>query len=170
MNSVKDIRQGKRAREAKSRKTPSQDYVAMICHLYGDVYDDREEDSRIKGLDWEPGVKASHKSMAAFQKELEDEHGIHLSRTKLQKILITGHCWTTERSREIQWLYDEYTLPSEKGGKGLKSDEAIRKIAEHLEISTVSVIINLPYEKVVYDLENKSANASRIEKFRRGRS
>ena len=166
MGSVKDIRQGKRAREAKSRKTPSQDYVAMICHLYGDVYDDREEDSRIKGLDWEPGVKASHKSMAAFQKELEDEHGIHLSRTKLQKILITGHCWTTERSREIQWLYDEYTLPSEKGGKGLKSDEAIRKIAEHLEISTVSVIINLPYEKVVYDLENKSANARRIEKCR----
>ncbi len=165
MDSVKDIRQGKRAREA-CGKTPSQDYVAMICRLYGDVYDDREEDSRIKGLDWEPGVKASHKSMAAFQKELEEVHGIHLSRTKLQKILITGHCWTTERSREIQWLYDEYTLPSEKGGKGLKSDEAIRKIAEHLEISTVSVIINLPYEKVVYDLENKSANARRIERFR----
>ena len=127
MNSVKDIRQGKRAREAKSRKTPSQDYVAMICHLYGDVYDDREEDSRIKGLDWEPGVKASHKSMAAFQKELEDEHGIHLSRTKLQKILITGHCWTTERSREIQWLYDEYTLPSEKGGKGTRGGQACRR-------------------------------------------
>ena len=46
MNTVKDIRQGKRAREAKSRKTPSQDYVAMICRLYGDVYDDREEDSK----------------------------------------------------------------------------------------------------------------------------
>ena len=68
--------------------------------FYHDYYDDREEDSRIKGLDWVPGMKAGHKSMGAFQKELEEVHGIHLSRTKLQKILITGGCWTTERSRE----------------------------------------------------------------------
>ena len=107
-----------------------------------------------------------HKSMASFQKELDEVHGIHLSRTKLQKILITGGCWTTERSREIQWLYEEYTTSKEDGGKGMSSDAAIRAIAKHLEISTVSVIINLPYEKVVYDLEDKSANARRIDKCR----
>ena len=57
--SAQQIRQGRRAREARdSKKTPSQEYIAMICHLYGDKYDDREEDSKIKGLDWEPGVKA----------------------------------------------------------------------------------------------------------------
>ena len=95
--SVEKICQGKWAREERNlKKTPSQEYVALICRLYGDKYDDREEDSKIRGLDWEPGVKASHKSMAAFQKELEEVHGIHLSRTKLQKILITGNCWTTE--------------------------------------------------------------------------
>ncbi len=91
---------------------------------------------------------------------------IHLSRTKLQKILISGGCWTTERSREIQWLFEEYTTSVQKGGKGLDPDAAIRVIAEHLKISPVSVIINLPYGKVVYDLENKSANARRIEKCR----
>ena len=165
--SAQQIRQGRRAREARdSKKTPSQEYIAMICHLYGDKYDDREEDSKIKGLDWEPGVKACHKSMAAFQKELEEVHGIHLSRTKLQKILITGHCCTTERSREVQWLFDEYTTPIESGGKGMDSDKAIIAIAKHLEISTVSVIINLPYGKVVYDLEDKSANDRRIDKCR----
>ena len=165
--SPQQIRQGRRAREARdSKKTPSQEYIAMICRLYGDKYDDREEDSKIRGLDWEPGVKASHKSMAAFQKELEDVHGIHLSRTKLQKILITGYCWTTERSREVQWLFDEYTTPIESGGKGMDSDKAIIAIAKHLEIGTVSVIINLPYGKVVYDLEDKSANARRIDKCR----
>ena len=163
--SVEDIRQGKRARIEK-QKTPTQEYVSMICRLYGDKYDDREEDSKIKGLDWEPGVKAQHKSIAAFQKELEDVYGIHLSRTKLQKILITGHCWTTERSREIQWLYDEYTTPKNTGGKGTAPKDAVRAIAEHLKISAVSVIINLPYGKVVYDLENKSANARRIDKCR----
>ena len=165
--SVKDIRPGKRARlEKGQQETPSQEYVSMICHFYGDRYDDREEDSKINGQDWEPGVKASHKSMASFQKELDEVHGIHLSRTKLQKILISGGCWTTERSREIQRLYEEYTTSKEDGGKGMSSDAAIRAIAKHLEISTVSVIINLPYEKVVYDLEDKSANARRIDKCR----
>lgn len=165
--SAEQIRQGKRAREERdSKKTPSQEYVSKICRLYGDRYDDRAEDSKIKGLNWEPGIKAQHKSIAAFQKELGNVYGIHLSRTKLQKILITGHCWTTERSREIQWLYEEYTTPKNNGGKGMEPDTAVRAIAEHLKISTVSVIINLPYGKVVYDLENKSVNARRIDKYR----
>ena len=165
---VEYTNQGKRARLEKEaeKKKPSQEYVAFICQLYGDRYDDREEESKIKGLNWEPGMKASHKSMAAFQKDMEEIHGIHLSRTKLQKILITGGCWTTERSREIQWLYEEYTAPVEENGKGLDSKAAVLAIAKHLGISTVSVIINLPYGKVVYDLENKSANALRIDKYR----
>ena len=81
MQSVEEIRQGKWARKDKMKKTPSQDYVLMICRLYGDVYDDREEDSKIKGLDWEPGLKSAHKSLGAFQKELDEVYGIHLSRT-----------------------------------------------------------------------------------------
>ena len=168
MFAAEETRQGKNTRKERyaTEKTPSQEYVSLICRLYGDHYDDREEDSRIKGLNWEPGVKASHKSMATFQRELEEIHGIHLSRTKIQKILITGNCWTTERSREIQWLYEEYTAPVEGNGKGFSSDTAIRLIAEHLGISTVSVTINLPYGKGVYDLENKSANALRIARCR----
>lgn len=137
--------------------------MAYICRIYGDVYDDREEDSRIRGLDWVPGVKAGHKSISAFQKELEEVHGIRLSRTKIQKILVTGGCWTTERSREIREMYEAYTSP---GGKGMASEAAVRAIAEHLGLSRVSVIINLPYGKGVYDLEDKSENAKRIEKCR----
>ena len=143
--------------------TPGEEYVAYICRIYGDVYDDREEDSRIRGLDWVPGVKAGHKSIAAFQKELEEVHGIRLSRTKIQKILVTGGCWTTERSREIREMYDAYTSP---GGKGMAPEDAVRAIAGHLELSRVSVIINLPYGKGVYDLEDKSENAKRIDRCR----
>ncbi len=163
MKSAEEIRQGKRAREEKQKITESRSYVEMICRIYGDRYDDREEDSRIKGLNWEPGVRAAHKSISAFQKELDEIHGIHLSRTKIQKILITGGCWTTERSREIQELYEEYR-------SRMQSQEAIQEIAGELAISAVSVIINLPYEKVVYDLENKSENARRIEKCRKIKS
>ncbi len=167
VNRAEEIRQGKRARQDQdTKRTPSQEYIAFICRLYDDIYDDREEDSKIKGLNWEPGIKAMHKSMASFQEELDEIYGIHLSRTKLQKILITGGCWTTERSREVQELYEEYTAPKKKGGKGLGSDDAIQAIAKHLDISQVSVIINMPYGKVVYDLEDKSANAKRIDKYR----
>ena len=74
---------------------PSRDYVDMICRLYGDVYDDREEDSRFGGENWTPGSKALHRSLNSFQKDLEEKFEIKLSRTKLQKILITGGCCTS---------------------------------------------------------------------------
>lgn len=145
---------------------PSSDYIKLICELYADTYDDREEDSKPGGWDWEPGVPAGHKSLNAFQRELRELHGISLSRTKMQKILITGGCWTTERSREVQEMYAEHIRPAEGGGGGMKPAAAVRAIAEELQISAVSVAINLPYEKTVYALDDKSANARRIDKCR----
>ena len=71
-------------------QTSSQDYINFICRLYGDAYDDREEDSRIGGENWEPGMRAAHKSIRLFQKELHEVYDIRLSRSKIQKILITG--------------------------------------------------------------------------------
>ena len=140
---------------------PSKDYIDLICRIYGDAYDDREEDSRIGGEDWQPATRARHKSIRLFQEELAEEHGIVLSRSKIQKILISGGVWTTERSREIQELYEKMTR------EGQSSVEAIQRIATHLNLSTVSVSINLPYQKVVYELNDKSRNAQRIEKHRK---
>ena len=138
--------------------TPSVEYIKYICSLYNDVYDDRVEDTKPGGLDWIPGMTAEHKSLAVFQKELT-EQGIKLSRSKLQKTLISGGCWSTERSREVQELYAKYV-------KKMKPEEAVKKIAAELEISTVNVNINLPYGKVVYAQENKSGNAKRIDRWR----
>ena len=143
--------------------TPTGEYIDMICRIYGDRYDDQEEDSRPGGNNWRPGVRAAHKSIQAFQKELADIHGIRLSRSKIQKILVSGKCWTTEGSREVQRLFEELT---EQGGNGLQPEEAIQRIAEHLNISTASVYINLPYRTVMYGLEEKSENAKRIIRSR----
>ncbi len=41
------------------------------------------------------GMQANHTSLASFQKQLK-EIDIELSRMKVQKILITGGCWTTQ--------------------------------------------------------------------------
>ena len=135
----------------REKKNPSADFIEQICALYNDIYDDREEDSSIGGEDWAPGKMALHTSLAAFQKELE-EYGIKLSTAKIRKILITGGCWTTERSREVGELYEKYG--------------SIARVAEELQLSETLVKTYLPYNKVVYDLEDKSGNARRVERWR----
>lgn len=139
----------KRRRE---KKHPSDDFIDRICNLYADIYDDREENSSIGGEDWAPGKMALHTSLAAFQKELEEGYGIKLSTAKIRKILITGGCWTTERSREVGELYEKYG--------------SVAKVAKELGLSETLVKTYLPYGKVVYDLEDKSGNAKRVERWR----
>lgn len=136
----------------KPKANPSEDYIALICSLYGDTYDDREEDSRPGGEDWEPGTRVNHTSLGQFQKTLRDVHGINLSTAKIRKILITGGCWTTERSREVAALFEQH--------------RSIERVARELGMSVALVAMYLPYQKVVYDLDEKSGNAKRISKWR----
>ena len=158
----------------KKEKTPSVEYIEQICNLYGDIYDDRIEDCRPPtaggglrnpGDDWIPGQSASHKSLNAFSKELEDA-GIKLSSSKIRKILITGGCWSTERSREVAELFHRYTASASEGGKGLDASDAIKKIAADLGVSIVTVSVNLPYQNVVYNLDERSSNAVRCARYK----
>jgi len=136
----------------KEKRDPGQEYINFICGLYGEVYDDREEDTSIGGPDWQPGMKALHTSLDAFRKELA-EQGINLSTAKIRKILITGGRYTTKRSREVARLYEQYG--------------SIARVAEELEVSEALVKMYLPYEKTVYDLgEERTGNAKRVERWR----
>ena len=156
---------------------PSNDYIRHICDIYNDYYDDRIEESnpptagnnpKTAGEDWRPGVAAAHKSLVAFQKELEEE-GIRLSTSKIKKILVTGGCWTTARSRQVQELYEKYTkrdADSGSDGRALTAPEAVTRISKELGISKVSVSVNIPYQDVVYKLDQRSKNAIRCERYR----
>ena len=157
-----------------SKQEPSKEYIKYICNFYGDLYDDRIEDCkppaagdvfRDPGEDWRTGQAADHKSLAAFQRELK-AIGINLSSSKIRKILITGGCWSTERSREIADLFGLYTSTKDDGGYGLSEDLAVKKIAAELEVSLVTVNVNLPYRNVVYNLENRSKNAVRCARYK----
>lgn len=139
-------------RRRKAKKSPSAELIEMICALYNDSYDDREEDSSPGGENWIPGKKAQHTSLVAFKKALLEDHGIDLSTAKIRKILITGGCFSTKRSREVARLY-------EKLG-------SISLVAKELGLTTELVTMYLPYKKVVYDLEEKSGNARRVERWR----
>ena len=150
------------------RGDPSKDYIDYLCRLYGDSYDDREEDSSPGGIDWAPGKTADHKSLSAFKKELEETYDIKLSNSKILKILITGGVWSTERTREVGYLYETMTTPVADGGEGLEKKAAMKRIAEELEISQAMVCMSLPYGRTVYDLEDKSSNAVRCDRWRNG--
>ena len=130
--------------------------VEIICSLYGAVYDaapptagDKKKEA---DLDWEPGTPARHQSLSAFQKELKEQHGIVLSTSKYRKILISGECWTTKRSRKVAGLFDQY--------------KSIRKVAEVLDVTSALVTMYFPYNKTVYGLDEKSPRARRTEKWR----
>ena len=135
---------------------PGGAYIRLICSLYNDAYDDREEDSRPGGESWVPGKKALHTSLEAFRRELREMHGIELSTAKIRKILITGGLWTTERSREVAELYERY--------------RSVHRVAKILGLSPGLVTTYLPYTRTVYDLEEKSGNARRIDRWRRRRN
>ncbi len=133
---------------------PSKEYIDYICGLYGNKYDDRIEDSKPQGLDWRPGGQlARHLSLERFRKLLLNSYEINLSTAKIRKILITGGCWSTTQSRRIQKEYAELN--------------SVQLVADKLGISPEFVTINLPYEKVVYDLKEKSGNAKRVERWRK---
>ena len=152
-------------------------FIREICALYGDRYDDRLEDSRPPaagkksgkvdkrqpGENWEPGLPAAHKSLSSFQKELIEKRGIHLSTSKIRKILISGGLWTTERSREIQELYADLTRLQ----SGINPEQAVSLISKKLGVSKPTVVINLPYINGVNRLEQKSKNAWRCAKYRK---
>ena len=122
-----------------------------------------QTDKRVAGADWQPGMSAGHKSLSAFQKELLDKHGIHLSTSKIRKILISGGLWTTERSREIQTLYTELTRPQ----SSINPEQAVSLISKNLGVSKPTVVVNLPYVNGVNRLEQKSKNARRCAKYRK---
>lgn len=143
-------------------KTPSGDFIDRVCRLYGDRFDDTEEDAAPGGLDWVPGQKAHHKSLCAFQRELEGL-GIRLSTGKIRKILITGDCWSTESSREVGALYEGYL------DSGLSAAEARRKIIEETGLSAGMITMLLPYGRVVYNVPGKSSNAVRCDRSRKKR-
>ena len=140
----------------KPSRDPSEEFIRLICFLYNDFYDDREEDSRPGGERWVPGQKALHTSLEVFRRELREVYEIEMSTAKIRKILITGGLWTTERSREVAELYERYG--------------SVNQVAEELGLSTGLVTTYLPYRRTVYDLKRKSGNARRIDRWRKKRS
>ena len=75
-----------------------------------------------------------------------------ITRAKVNKILITAGAIDSPLHRDIMRLKDQ----------GYKTDD----IAAALGVSAATVKINLPYEKVVYNRNDKSAGAGYVDEYR----
>ena len=75
-----------------------------------------------------------------------------LSPMKVRKILITGGVYATDLSTEIAELY--------------KDGKTVGEIAEILSMSRANVNAYLPYERIIYNMEEKSVEADRQQRYR----
>ena len=85
-------------------------------------------------------------SVRALSKQME------LSPMKTRKILITGGCYSTDLSTEIGELY--------------KDGKTVGEIAEILNTTPANVNSYLPYERIIYNMEERSVEADRQARYR----
>lgn len=86
------------------------------------------------------------KTIRKIAKEME------LSAIKVRKILITGGVFTSDLSTQIDALYKDGKKPSE--------------IAAILNTTTANVNSYLPYERIIYKMEERSVEADRQQRYR----
>lgn len=77
---------------------------------------------------------------------------LSISPIKVRKILITAGVYTSSSQKDIEELY--------RGGY------SIEEIADILHMSKANVYSYLPYEKVIYNMPEKSVNADRQARYR----
>ena len=89
---------------------------------------------------------SSGKSVRAVGKEMD------ISPMKVRKILITANAYSTDLSTEIGELYHD--------GK------TVGEIAEMLNMTPANVNSYLPYERIIYNMDEKSVGADRQQRYR----
>lgn len=127
--------------------------VESVCSYFGRVYDDFEEDRHRALRGHRPGDERWFETMGEDPTINETAEEFEITPMKVRKILITGRCYDTEMYREIMELK--------------KSGLAVEQIAEKLKKKPVTVRSYLPYERVIYNLEERSVNADKLQRFKK---
>ena len=126
--------------------------IDKVCKYFGRVYDDAEQERHQSLRGHRPGDEAWQKIMQGFPTINETAEEFHVTPAKIRKILVTGGYYDTELYRSIMELR----------AQGLSVEE----IADKLGKKKVTVQSYLPYEKVIYMLEERSVNADRVRRFK----
>ncbi len=129
------------------------DLVEKVCSFFGRVFDDfeMERHAALRGL--RPASLKWVEIMGDDPSINEIAEEFNISPMKVRKILITGGYYDTELYRKIKKLRD----------KGMTIDE----IAMMIDKKPITVRSYLPYERVIYNLEERSVNADRLQRFKK---
>ena len=127
--------------------------VEAVCTAFGRVFDDDEQERHNLLRGHRPGDEKWLEIMGddPTLREVSEEFGINTQ--KVKKLLVTGGYFDTETYREITRLREM--------GKSLE------EIAVEMKLKPASIRTYLPYERVIYNLQERSVNADRLQRFKK---
>jgi len=126
--------------------------IEEVCTFFGRVYDDFEEERHkmLRGIKKEDARWEEIMMGDPTINETAEEFGI--TTKKVRKLLIMGGCYSTTTTQAIQ--------------EKIKEGKTVEQIAEEIGKKPITVRSYLPYEKVIYNLEERSVNADRLVRFK----
>ena len=126
--------------------------VDRVCAYFGRVYDDYEAEriAALRGHRRGDEYWVEIMGEDATINETAEEFGITPS--KVRKLLVTGGYFDTEQYREIKKRKDQ--------------GQTVAQIAAALGKGVGAIQSYLPYERVIYNLEERSVNADRLQRFK----
>ena len=127
--------------------------VQNVCSFFGRVFTDEEQERHNLLRGHRPGDEKWNQIMRGDPTIREAAESFGVTPQKIRKLLITGGYYDTETYRKI---------------KKLKEKElTIEQMAAELHIKPITVKSYLPYERVIYNLAERSVNADRLQRFKK---
>lgn len=127
--------------------------VKAVCSYFGRAFDDDEQRRHLRLRGHRPGDKVWNDIMGGCPTINETATHFDITPGKVRKLLITGGCYGTSLYRAVCDLKEE----------GKNKEE----IGEALKLKPGTVRTYFPYERVIYNLEERSVNADRLQRFKK---
>ena len=127
--------------------------VEKVCSYFGRVFDDKEQERHNKLRGHRPEDETWKEIMGGKPTINETAAEFDITSHKVRKLLVTGGYYDTALFRNIKELKDQ--------GMG------IEEIGAELGLKPGTIRIYLPYERVIYNLPERSVNADRLQRFKK---
>lgn len=128
------------------------EHVRSVCDYFGRMFDDDEAERHAALRGHRPGDERWRVIMGGDPTISETAQAFCISPMKVRKLLITGGKYNTDKYREIQRLH--------------KAGLSLEDIAAQTGYAPVTVRSYLPYERVIYNLDERSVTADRLQRFK----
>ena len=126
--------------------------VDSVCKYFGRIYDDTEHERHMALRGHRAGDDTWQLIMQGRPTINETAEKFGVTPAKIRKILVTGGYYNTEMYRQVMALREQ----------GMDAEEIAKKLGK----KKGTVQSYLPYEKVIYMLEERSVNAERVRRFK----